>query len=70
MAIAMKKSTLAIPLKSAATPLNPKNPATSEIRKKIKAHFSIENFPQGKGCAITGAGRVSMNSPIPQVNGD
>ena len=45
MAIAMKKSTFAITLKSAATPLNPKNPATSEIRKKINAHFSIEDFP-------------------------
>lgn len=37
----MKNSTLAIPAAAAETPLKPKNPATMEMMKKIRAHLSI-----------------------------
>src|SRR4051812_12138676 len=39
--IAMKNSTLAIDFAPEETPLKPKKPATTDIRKKMMAHFSM-----------------------------
>jgi hypothetical protein len=41
IATAMKKSTLAMDLEPAATPLKPKKPAMSEMTKKMMAHLSM-----------------------------
>jgi hypothetical protein len=40
-AIAKKKRILATPAVAAETPENPKNPATTEITKKMIVHFNI-----------------------------
>lgn len=45
MTIAIANRTLAIFDVAADTPEKPKNPATIEITRKIKAHFSIVEFP-------------------------
>ena len=42
---AMMNNTLAMPRAPAATLVKPKNPATSEMRKNIRAHLIMDAFP-------------------------